>query len=70
MKKSEIAKRMARQAGVTEGEAADRVDRVVRQVLSRLRKGQDTELPGLGRFTHGPDGRLAFEREWGNGHDD
>ena len=61
---------MARQAGVTEGEAADRVDRVVRQVLSRLRKGQDTELPGLGRFTHGPDGRLAFEREWGNGHDD
>jgi nucleoid DNA-binding protein len=70
MKKPEIAKRMARQAGVTEGEAADRVDRVVRQVLSRLRKGQDTELPGLGRFTQGPDGRLAFEREWGNGHDD
>jgi nucleoid DNA-binding protein len=45
------------------------VDRVVRQVLSRLRKGQDTELPGLGRFTHGPDGRLAFERERRNGHD-
>jgi nucleoid DNA-binding protein len=69
MKKPEIAKGMARQAGVTEGEAADRVDRVVRQVLSRLRKGQDTELPGLGRFTHGPDGRLAFERERRNGHD-
>lgn len=60
---------MARRAGVTEGEAADRVDRVVRQVLSRLRKGQDTKLPGLGRFTHGPDGNLAFEREWGSGRD-
>jgi len=60
---------MARRAGVTQGEAADRVDRVVRQVLSRLRKGQETELPGLGRFTHGPDGRLAFERESGRRHD-
>jgi len=69
MKKREIAKKMARRAGVTQGEAADRVDRVVSQVLSRLRKGQDTELPGLGRFTHGPDGRLSFERERRNGHD-
>jgi nucleoid DNA-binding protein len=63
MKKAEIAKNIARRAGVTQGEAADQVDRVVRQVLSRLRKGQDTELPGLGRFTYGADGRLAFERE-------
>ena len=69
MKKPEIAKSMARRAGVTEGEAADRVDRVVRQVLSRLRKGRDAELPGLGRFTNGPDGRLAFERERRSGHD-
>ena len=69
MKKPEIAKKMARRAGVTQGEAADRVDRVVRRVLSRLRKGQDTELPGLGRFTHGADGRLSFERERRNGHD-
>jgi nucleoid DNA-binding protein len=63
MKKPEIVKRMARRAGVSEGEAADRVDRVVSQVLCRLRKGQDTELPGLGRFVPGTDGRLAFERE-------
>ena len=60
---------MARRAGVTQGEAADRVDRVVRQVLCRLRKGQDTELPGLGRFTLAPDGRLAFERERKRRHD-
>ena len=69
MKKAEIAKSIARRAGVTQGEAADRLDRVVRQVLSRLRKGQDTELPGLGRFTHGPDGRLAFERQLRRRHD-
>ena len=69
MKKLEIAKKMARRTGDTEGEAADRVDRVVRQVLCRLRKGQDTELPGLGRFTHGADGLLTFRREGRGGHD-
>jgi len=69
MKKPEIAKRMARRAGVTKGEAADRVDRVVSQLLARLRKGKDAELPGLGRFTQGPDGRLSFERERSHGRD-
>jgi nucleoid DNA-binding protein len=65
MKKPEIARRMARRAGVTEAEAADRVDRVVRQTLSRLRQGRDAELPGLGRFLLGPGGRLVFERKPG-----
>jgi nucleoid DNA-binding protein len=63
MKKPEIAKNMARHAGVTRGEAADRLDRVVQQILSRLRKGQEADLPGLGRFSFGPDGRVSFERE-------
>jgi nucleoid DNA-binding protein len=63
MKKPEIARKMARRAGVSAGEAADRLDRVVSQVLTRLRKGKDAALPGLGTFSHGKDGRLAFERE-------
>ncbi len=67
MKKPEIARKIARRAGVTPAEAADRVDRVVRQVLSRLRRGRDAELPGLGRFTHGSDGQFVFEREPGGG---
>lgn len=62
-----MAKRMARQAGVTEGEAADRLDGVVRHILSALRKSGEADLPGLGRFTRGSDGTVRFER---SGRDD
>ena len=63
MKKPDLAKRMARAAGVSRAEAADRLDEVVRQILENLRAGRPAALPGLGLFTRGPDGKLAFERE-------
>ena len=63
MRMPDIAKKLARRAGVTPAEGADRLDRVVHQILSNLRKGKPAALPGLGRFTHGADGRIAFERE-------
>ena len=69
MRKPEIARKMARQAGVTKGEAADRLDGVVREILSRLRRGRQADLPGLGRLTTGPDGRVCFEREGNGSHD-
>jgi len=69
MKKPEIARKMARAAGVSEGEAADRLDRVVHQILAKLRKGKDADLPGLGRFKQGLDGRVSFEREQGGQRD-
>ena len=47
MKKPEIAKIMARQSGGTEGEAADRLDRIVQEIRDGLRRGQRTRLPGL-----------------------
>jgi nucleoid DNA-binding protein len=65
MKKPDIAKRMARGAGVTPAEAADRLDNVVRQILADLRKGRDSAFPGLGRFRSDPDGRVVFEPEGG-----
>jgi nucleoid DNA-binding protein len=65
MKKPEIAKGMASHSGVSEGEAADQWDRMIRQIISNLRKGKETPLPGLGRFIHGPDGKIAFEPEVG-----
>ena len=65
MKKSEIAKMMARQSGGTRGEAADRLDRMVQEILDSLRQGKETRLPGLGCFRAGADGRLSFERERG-----
>jgi nucleoid DNA-binding protein len=63
MKKPDLAKRMARAAGVSPAEAADRLDEVVRQILQSLREGRTAALPGLGLFTRGPDGKLAFQRE-------
>jgi nucleoid DNA-binding protein len=63
MKKPDIAKRMARQSGVSQAEAADRLDQVVHRILSNLRKGKDTVMPGLGKFVHGPDGEVKLERE-------
>jgi nucleoid DNA-binding protein len=69
MKKYEIAKRMAREAGVSPAEAADQLDRVVRDILSNVRKGKDAELPGLGSFRQRKDGRVAFRREGGKRHE-
>jgi nucleoid DNA-binding protein len=65
MRKSEIAKMMARQSGGTRAEAADRLDRMVQEILDSLRQGKETRLPGLGCFRAGADGRLSFERERG-----
>ena len=65
MKKPEIAKLMARKAGVTQGEAADRLDSVVQDILASLRRGESTRLPGLGSFRQGRDGQLSFQRERG-----
>ena len=68
MKKAEIAKRLARQSGVSNAEAADQLDRVVHQILSKLRKGQQAPLPGLGLFTPGPKGSYQFRKEKAAGH--
>jgi nucleoid DNA-binding protein len=65
MKKSEIAKGLALESGLTEGEAADRLDRVVHDIVAKLRRGKPAPLPGLGKFIHGRDGKLAFHRERG-----
>jgi nucleoid DNA-binding protein len=65
MKNPEIAKRIARQSGVSQAEAADRLEAVVHQILTRLREGKETPFGGLGKFMHGPDGRVAFELEAG-----
>jgi nucleoid DNA-binding protein len=62
MKKQEIAKQLARQSGVTRGEAADRLDRVVHDILEKLREGKPADFPGLGRFRAGAGGQVDFQR--------
>ena len=67
MKKPDIAKRIARQTGLSEAEAADRLDHVVHQILRKLRQGKEASLPGLGTFTPRPGGKVAFQRQGGKG---
>lgn len=69
MKKPEIAKGLARESGLTEAEAADRLDGVVHEILTKLREGKSAPLPGLGRFTRGRNGALAFRAEGGRRRD-
>jgi nucleoid DNA-binding protein len=62
MRKSQIARRLAKRSGVSNVEAADQLDRVVNEILSRLRSGQPVPLPGLGTFRPGPTWEFQFER--------
>jgi nucleoid DNA-binding protein len=61
MRKQEIAKQLARRSGVTQGEAADRLDRVVHDILERLRQGKSADFPGMGHFHAGADGKIDFQ---------
>jgi|GEM_PF-463312 len=61
MKKHDLAGRLARQSGVSKAAAADRIDRLVHEILRRLRKGQPAALPGLGTFLPGPRPAFRFE---------
>lgn len=46
--KQELARRLAAELRLTPAAAADEVDRVVSDILKRLRKGHDARLPGVG----------------------
>ncbi len=61
MKKTELARRLARKRHITRAEAADQLDRVVHDILRRLREGRSAPLPGLGTLK--PGRRLRFQRD-------
>ena len=63
MRKRGIVQMLARESGVSAAEAADRLDRVVRQILADLRRCKESPLPGIGKFTLGPDGQLSFRQD-------
>jgi len=65
MRKTQLAGRLARQSGVTRAEAADRLDRIVHNIVTNLRKGRAAALPGLGQFLPGkaPGEKWIFEFE-------
>ena len=55
---------MARQSKTRVSEAADCLDRMVHDLVHRLRQGQEARLPGVGTF-HQVGGKITFEREEG-----
>lgn len=61
MRKQQLASRLARQSGVVKAVAADQLERVVHDILTRLRKGEPASLPGLGTFVPGHKPRFRFD---------
>lgn len=69
MRKPDIAKQLARRSRVSQGEAADRLDVVLQEIIADLRKGREPALPGLGKFKTGANGHISFEPEARKRHD-
>ncbi len=61
MDKDDLAGRLARQTRRSKAAAADEVDRVVHQILAKLRRGERARLPGLGTFLPGLEPRFEFD---------
>jgi nucleoid DNA-binding protein len=62
MKNKDIAEQIARETGISQGEAADQLDEVITSILKTLKKGRSANLPGLGRFRRDIKGGLQFTR--------
>jgi nucleoid DNA-binding protein len=61
MRNSEFRKRLAKKSKLSQAAAADQLDRVVNEILQRVRKGKPASLPGLGTFHPGLDVDCGFE---------
>ncbi len=55
-----MARQLARDTGVSRGEAADQIDRLVTDVLKQLRSGHSADLPGFGQFAVNETGQIEF----------
>jgi nucleoid DNA-binding protein len=61
VKKAQIARRLARESGISPAAAADQIDLILNDILKRVRRGQRASLPGLGTFWPGPRPEFYFE---------
>jgi nucleoid DNA-binding protein len=61
MKKHHVARRLAKESRMTEGAAADQVDRILSDLRKKVRKGQSASLPGLGTFRSGRKQDFQFD---------
>ena len=68
MKKSDLARRLARRRHISRAQAADQLDGVIHDILRNLRTGKSAALPGLGTLK--PGRTLRFRPETAAGRDD
>jgi nucleoid DNA-binding protein len=61
MKKSELIRKVSRKHSIEPGAAADRIDRLVNEIICTLRRGEEARLPGLGKLIPGKP--WAFQQE-------
>lgn len=61
MKKAQLARRLAKESGITTAAAADQLDELLTTILRRVRQGQSASLPGLGTFIPGAKPAFYFE---------
>ena len=59
MKKEQLARRLAKESHISTAAAADQLDRVLHDILKRVRSGQSASFPGLGTFR--PDRKDGFQ---------
>jgi len=59
MKQRLLIRRLARKAKVSEAAAADSIDQILHRILSRLRRKQEAEVPGIARLIPEADGGVA-----------
>jgi hypothetical protein len=62
LKKEQLAKRLAKEAGISTAAAADKLDVILAGILRRVRQGHSASLPGLGTFLPGPKPVFYFEQ--------
>jgi nucleoid DNA-binding protein len=62
MKNTDLAEQIARETGLSHGQAADQLDEVISSILKTLKKGRSASLPGLGRFRRDINGALRFTK--------
>jgi nucleoid DNA-binding protein len=61
MKKEELARRLAKESGISTAAAADQLDAILSGIVRRVRQGHSARLPGLGTFLPGPRPEFHFE---------
>jgi nucleoid DNA-binding protein len=50
MKRKELARELAREAGLPAAAAQDRIDELVHRIVKQLRRGERVDLPGVGKL--------------------